>query len=131
MIGNEGILGRTDGTLCVGGTSMGRNKGDTPKRGTLGKGMSPPLKSNFPFPTGNIQPHQLPSNTMGVLTPLTPPCPTKNLKEIKCCLVNCPFSPPDFSLTGFLQQTLTYDRLQRKEGVDGVGEAGEQESLGK
>lgn len=61
IICKGGILGRTDGKLCAGGTLIGKNKEEVPKIGTLGKGIMPPSKRKSPFPNGKydiiLQPH--------------------------------------------------------------------------
>lgn len=112
-----GILGRTDGRLYAGGTLTGRNKEEMHKIGTLGKGILPPSKRNSPFPKGKyyviLQPHYCPPTQWGIRATHTPSL-TKNFKEIKCSLINHPFLPLYFSLTGLLQQTVIYKPLTKK-----------------
>lgn len=61
IICKGGILGRTGGKLCVGGTLAGRNQEEMPRTGTQGRGILPPSKRNSPFPNGKyyviLQPH--------------------------------------------------------------------------
>lgn len=79
-----------------------------PKIETLGKGIVPPSMRNSPFPNFKISCHTSTPLTAlqhnGGFKPLTSPLLTKNFKEIKCSLVNCPFLPLYFSLTGHLKK---------------------------
>lgn len=61
IICKRGILGRTDGKLCAGGTLIGRTKEERPKIAILSKGIVPPSMRNSPFHNGKyhviLQPH--------------------------------------------------------------------------
>ena len=100
-----------------------KDKEDTPQMGDTGLRRVTTLEEEFSFPQWEILCHTSTPQTAlqhdRGFKLLTPPRLTKNFKEIKCCLVNCPFlPPPDFSLTSTNSQyrTLYEERKGRMRG---------------
>lgn len=87
-----------------------------PQMGDTGLRRVTTLEEEFSFPQWEILRHTSTPQTAlqhdRGFKLLTPPRLTKNFKEIKCCLVNCPFFAPLTSAS--LQQTLSIEPFTKK-----------------
>ena len=118
IIGKRDILGRTDWSCVQEAPWLEGIRKRCPKQEHWAKALCYPLREILLSPVGNttsfFNPTNCPLIQQGELKPLTRPPLTKNFKEIKCSLVNCPFLSLYFSLTRLLQQTPIYNPLQRE-----------------